>query len=556
MSLNFRLIADSTLDLEAWFGLVPAEHWVNSLFYQELGYDCDQLISATQFPFNFVADDDKLKLKLLIERAQHGFAVTDIDLNLRHAQGVLLPAAISMKLVTSQQCSGIRMSIRLIANPARLNNALRQLVHLTSNAISDNHLHSLCHAIKQVSVADNLVLATLSVDGLFSARVQLGDDTNVVAQLQNAAAESLLGAVLGQGLCLWQGNLPQQYCATIFAATVRSFIGVVLKDTLRKPIGVLFATYNADMPEPLQQKALFQLLAGQVSAELQRSDAEQQIRQMNEELEHIVSERTLELEQTLAHLQTTQQRLVQSEKLSSLGSLVAGIAHELNTPIGNALVCTDHLQQDVSLINRLTNEQKLNRSAFDEFVKRSVMSADIILKNLRRASELINSFKKVSVDQCSEALRQFDLANCINDTLLMLTPAFKHHAASIRVNCPDNISLHSYPGALSQVITNIISNAYIHAFAHQHKGLIQLDASMLTTEQVQIIISDNGRGIAAEDLPKIFDPFFTSRLGQGGSGLGLHICYNLICGPLHGAIVVESEPDRGSRFTLTLPRQL
>jgi signal transduction histidine kinase len=138
----------------------------------------------------------------------------------------------------------------------------------------------------------------------------------------------------------------------------------------------------------------------------------------------------------------------------------------------------------------------------------------------------------------------------------MLTPAFKHHAASIRVNCPDNISLHSYPGALSQVITNIISNAYIHAFAHQHKGLIRLDASMLTTEQVQIIISDNGRGIAAEDLPKIFDPFFTSRLGQGGSGLGLHICYNLICGPLHGAIVVESEPDRGSRFTLTLPRQL
>ncbi len=556
MSLNFELIADSTLDLEAWVGINPQQNWVNSLFYTDLGYDIQQLTSSAQFPYNVIAEDDKVKLKLLIERAQQGTIVTDIDINLHHAEGFQLPAAISMKLVSEGGVQGLRMSIRLIANPNRLDNALRQLMHLTSTANSDNHVHSLCQAIFQVTAADSLVMASLSANGVFTPVIQLGQVETLNLDLRNDTAKSLLGAVLGQGLCLWQANLAETVNQAVFAGHAKSFIGVALRDSLRKPIGVLFAVYADAMPEPLQQKALFQIFAAQVSAEMQRSEAEYQLRTLNEELETIVNERTLELEQTLAHLQSTQERLIQSEKLSSLGALVAGVAHELNTPIGNALVCTDHLQQDVTQISQLTLSRQLNRAIFDEFVKRSVTSADIILKNLNRASQLISSFKKVSVDQSSEVMKTFDLATCISDTVLMITPAFRHHSAQITVECPPNICMHSYPGALSQVITNVISNAYIHAFDNHSNGQISIKAQRLTPDQVLLMISDNGKGIPEPDLPKIFDPFFTSRLGQGGSGLGLHICYNLVSGPLHGTIKAASTPGQGTIFSITLPCQL
>jgi len=275
------------------------------------------------------------------------------------------------------------------------------------------------------------------------------------------------------------------------------------------------------------------------------------IEQQTEDLEHRVNERTLELEQTLEALKATQEELVRSEKLSGLGSLVAGVAHELNTPIGNAMIVASSLKDFNQQFVESTKEG-LRRSALDNYIKQSTESSESIERNLRRASELISSFKQVAVDQSSYQRRTFVLREIMRELQVTMLPSLSRQQVQLETECEEFIEMDSYPGPLTQVMMNLLSNALVHAFSDQQVKVISIKGQL--QDQCAIItVSDNGHGIASENQSKIFDPFFTTRLGQGGSGLGLNIVYNLVTGLLGGDIQVTSEPEQGSCFTLTLP---
>lgn len=298
----------------------------------------------------------------------------------------------------------------------------------------------------------------------------------------------------------------------------------------------------------LENESLLILVYDDITAKHQY---DQDILQLNARLEHRVIERTHELSEALAQLTEAQAELVQKEKLSALGALVAGIAHELNTPIGNSLTVASTLQSGANEFAAAV-ETGLTRSRLTSFLNDSREGADILVRCLRQAAKLVASFKQVAVDQSSVNRRAFALDEMVTELLITLGPSFRNCSHTVTNMIPSGITLDSYPGPLGQILTNLINNAVIHAFEQEQKGTIEIAAERLA-DKVVLTVSDNGMGIPEEHLSRIFDPFFTTKLGQGGSGLGLNIVYNLVRDILGGTIRVESTIGNGTRFVLTLP---
>ena len=272
-------------------------------------------------------------------------------------------------------------------------------------------------------------------------------------------------------------------------------------------------------------------------------------------------------ERAYAELKETQASLVQAEKMASLGLLVAGIAHEINTPVGIAYSCASHLASQTGQLVTALEGGALKKSELLAYGAAAAESTRLMASNLSRAAELIRSFKLVAVDQASAELRRFDLGIYIREVVTSLGPRLRTTPHRVVVTCPEHISINSYPGALSQVVTNLVMNALIHAFSDEtvdppEDGIgkrragtiaITVEASASRSD-VDLSFTDDGKGIPAESIEKIFEPFFTTRRGSGGSGLGLHIVFNLVTQSLGGRISVSSTEGQGTTFHIRFPR--
>lgn len=285
-----------------------------------------------------------------------------------------------------------------------------------------------------------------------------------------------------------------------------------------------------------------------------RNKAEEALKSLNEELESRVRERTVELEQSIITLKNTKDKLIQSEKLASLGVLVSGVAHEINTPLGVAVTATSYLSDIVESCKAAFESNNLKRKDLENFMRAISDSSGIIMKNLTRAAERVNSFKKLAVDQTSGEKRIFNVKEYLNDILESLHPKLKHTRHLVKIDCPDDIALNSYPGAYSQIITNLIFNSLIHGFDGVNSGIIEINIKK-ENNSIILLYKDDGIGMVSEDLARIYDPFFTTKRTSGGSGLGMNIVYNLVTGTLNGTIDCKSEPGKGVHFTLILPAE-
>ncbi len=281
------------------------------------------------------------------------------------------------------------------------------------------------------------------------------------------------------------------------------------------------------------------------------STLEDQVAQRTAELTSANSELTM----ALANLKTAQRELVESEKLASLGRLVAGVAHELNTPLGNAMTVVSALgDRWAKLDQMLADNTPMRRSQLEELVKDTRRGQDILQRNVQKAADLVRDFKQVAIDQTTDSRRNFDLSQVIEDVLVMVEPSFKHTPFKIETDLSHDLEMSSYPGALGQVLTNLLMNALVHGFEGRDHGTVRVSCRPAEHEQVELIVEDDGRGMDASIVRKIFDPFFTTKLGKGGSGLGMHIVHNIITNVLGGQIEVQSTPDKGSRMIMLMPR--
>lgn len=284
-----------------------------------------------------------------------------------------------------------------------------------------------------------------------------------------------------------------------------------------------------------------------------------QIGELNLNLERRVSERTQalnvaneELLSAMATLQNAEDTIRRSERLAALGALVAGVAHELNTPIGVCVTLSTSMQHNLDqLITAM--DQGLKRATLVAYAQHAKQGMEILVRNLDAAAELIGSFKQVAVDRTSSQRRSFVLSDVVAAMVGTVNVTLGRDTHELQMDIPPGIAMTSYPGSLSQVLGNLINNARLHGFEHKSRGVISIAASRLLDDRVVLIVSDNGEGIPEAHLGRIFDPFFTTKLGRGGSGLGLNIVHNLVSEVLGGTIRVESELGIGTRFILTLP---
>lgn len=276
-----------------------------------------------------------------------------------------------------------------------------------------------------------------------------------------------------------------------------------------------------------------------------RRAAEEAQKRLKDDLARLVDERTAELKSAM-------EGLMRAEKLASLGSLVAGVAHEISTPVGNASLATSTMAGSIAEFEQQLAD-KLTRSALEGFVKQIKLGTDIANRNIERVAGLIQSFKQVAVDQTSSQRREFLLTEIVDEISTTMHPSLKRSSVKLETSVPGTIKLDSYPGPLGQILTNLISNSLVHAFPNGRAGTIRIEATQPDIDTLRLVVSDDGIGIRASALGRIFDPFYTSKLGSGGSGLGLHIVHNIMTGILAGSVTVASEEGAGTTFTLTLP---
>ncbi|MEI6559095.1 MAG: AAA family ATPase [Rhodospirillaceae bacterium] len=303
------------------------------------------------------------------------------------------------------------------------------------------------------------------------------------------------------------------------------------------------------------------LLAAQIAISLENARLYDELSDFSQALEAQVAERTRELSAALAserqahdQLRAAQKQLVQAEKMASLGQLVAGMAHEINTPIGNALTSVTYLAEATHRFRETAAAGNIRRSDFNAFVATLGETTEIMVTNIRRAVYLVDSFKKVAADRARDEQRRFELKPYLREIVLSLEPTWRRAGHTVVVDCPDRLVMDGFSGVIAQIITNMVVNSVPHGFPGGDTGTLTITVRERDDQTLILTYSDDGRGIAPEHRERVFDPFFTTRRSGGSTGLGLHIVYNLVTSKLGGRIDLVGGAGRGVRFVLTLPR--
>jgi signal transduction histidine kinase len=339
-----------------------------------------------------------------------------------------------------------------------------------------------------------------------------------------------------------------------------TFLGIILS------AGVLIAL---SIRLPLQQimTAMRAITSGDYDRAVQGTTAKDEVGAMARAVEvfreNAIAKRKTEdelrtskekAETALFELNAAQQNLIDAERLAALGGLVAGVAHEVNNPIGISLTVASSFARRAEIFESDLKTEPLRRSKLDEFVRASRDASQQLVANLQRAGELIQSFKQVAVDRSHAERRQFNLSESTDQIVASLRPVLKKAAITLSVDVPEGFLIDGYPGAYGQILTNLFLNAVNHAFADGRTGSITISVRARGSDDIEIIFADNGAGMTPDVQRQAFDPFFTTRRNEGGTGLGLHIVYNLVTQQLGGRMMLESRVGQGTTFRIIMPR--
>ncbi|ATD07684.1 ATP-binding protein [Pseudoalteromonas piscicida] len=302
------------------------------------------------------------------------------------------------------------------------------------------------------------------------------------------------------------------------------------------------------------------IMLARTENQLERHKADkQEIKQLNQSLEEKVNQRTIalreanqELLNALERMHQYQNQIIENEKMASLGQMVAGVAHEVNTPIGLGITGSTLLRDKLSDIREAFQTKSLTSKQLERFVNDGIENLDLIYRNLNRAAELVSSFKRLAVSQDLEVNSQIDLSNLLTEVVASMRAELSTKQPEVTIDCDSGLAIESKAGPLQQVLEQLISNSLLHGFKDQQNNSIAITVKP-SMGQLAIEYADNGMGVPKAIKKRIFDPFITTRRGEGGSGLGMHLVYNLVTQALGGSITLDEEFSQGAKFIITLP---
>jgi signal transduction histidine kinase len=428
----------------------------------------------------------------------------------------------------------------------RLQAALFRIAELTNTSTSLTEFCAAVHAvIGQLLYAHNFFVALLvDHDSAFDFPYAADEvDPSSLFQrrkLRRGLSEHVLRS--GKPLLVDRNKVQELVAAGAvesIGTTAVAWLGVPLITSDRVAGVLVVQSYTAGIGFTMRDQELLSFVALHVATALQRRQTQESLRVAYSELQVRIEE-----------LRRTQAELIENEKMASLGRLVAGVAHEINTPLGIGVTAASHLEVSFSSI-----ERTLAESASPE-VRAALTSArrcvDLVMSNLNKAGQLVKSFKQVAVDQANEVRRHVAVRRYLEEVLASLHPRLKTTPHRVELDCPVDVEIDTYPGALYQIAANLVLNALLHAFDAEHPGRIRIGVSV-SGDTVEMVFADDGKGMSEEVRRRAFEPFFTTRRGSGGTGLGLHLVYNLVTQVLRGTITCISAPGQGTQFTIRLP---
>jgi signal transduction histidine kinase len=406
-------------------------------------------------------------------------------------------------------------------------------------------------------------------EGLAKLSEQLASRTDLLRNSIDASQADTIGAIDGLSVKMRQREQIAQatFDKTLAAISRKTLAIAVIFLAIIIIVGIVIAL---SIRLPLQQimASMQTITSGDFDRQVQGTNAQDEIGEMARAVEvfreNAIAKREADdelraskekAESALLELNAAQQNLIDAERLAALGGLVAGVAHEVNNPIGISLTVASSFARRADMFeSELKSDAPLRRSQLEDFVRTCQDAAQQLVANLHRAGELIQSFKQVAVDRSHAERRQFSLSEATDQIIASLRPVLKKAPVTISVEVPDGLIIDGYPGSYGQILTNLFLNATNHAFPNGRSGTISISAKPRGNDDIEIIFADNGAGMTPDVQRQAFDPFFTTRRNEGGTGLGLHIVYNLVTQQLGGRMMLDSRLGQGTTFRIIMPR--
>lgn len=412
--------------------------------------------------------------------------------------------------------------------------------------------------LNKIIKADYTFIARLDHKRQVSRTISLVANGRVLENFEYSLKHTPCSDVSQDKTCLYPKEITKKFPKDqlLIDMKIEGYIGVPLHNSAGKVMGLLVALYEQPIEDSGVVSDLFNLFSGRISAEMERNEKEAELEELNRTLEDKVEQRTLELTDALENLKATQAQIIEHEKLASLGQLVAGVAHEINTPLGVAILGASTSQELIHDLQECVASGKLTKTKLEETLA-ALLEADETLEfNLKRAAELVKNFKQVAVEHNTDQRTVMSLNEWLQTLLTSLRPMMRKHGIALELDLPDKEHrVISYPSKLSQLLTNLLSNAALHAFPEEFDARdkqVTIALSCLDKE-IELSVRDNGVGMDKETKEHILEPFYTTRRGKGGTGLGMSIVNSIVTEQLNGEIYIESTLGEGSTVSIVFP---
>ncbi len=423
---------------------------------------------------------------------------------------------------------------------------IQEIIEAVSNSYGDEFFNKISLSLDKVIKADYTFIAILNKEAYSSKTITLVAKGELIDNIEYSLKDTPCADAADDSVCCY----PSDVCAAfpndqlLVDMKIEAYLGTPLHDSNQNVMGLIVALYEHPISDEQQVLTLFQLFSGRIAAELERIDYEQS-------LEDKITARTLELSETVRQLQTTQTQLVESEKMSALGNLVAGVAHEVNTPLGIAITTHSIMADELKKLENKIDSQSLSMKDMESFRHSANSAIAMQGENLVRAKNLMENFKKTAADQHQLEIETLDIGKYYQQVISTLRSILKPKKVSLEIECQDKIVLATYPGVHAQILTNLINNSVKHGFSNHgdsdisagnvsQENKITINVKQLPTGEVTVNYCDNGRGLSTDAEQHVFEPFFTTARKQGGIGLGMSIVFNLISQKLNGSIELQN----------------